>query len=100
MAWVLAISLVPLAMFRDRLPFRYELWRLSHDLFAIATVVFGTHHTFRVGTHSTGSLAAFWIVASILALTAMLHTYVLNPFLQLRTPYRIVSNRKVADRMW
>jgi predicted ferric reductase len=94
------ILLVPLAVFRDRLPFRYELWRLSHGLFAIAIVVFGTHHTLRVGTHSTGWLAAFWLVAAILAPTAMLHTYVLKPLLQLRVPYRVVSNRKVADRMW
>jgi predicted ferric reductase len=87
-------------VFRDRLPFGYELWRLSHGLFAIAIVVMGTHHTSRVGTHSTGWLAAFWIVATILALTAILHTYVFKPFLQLRVPYRVVSNRKVADRMW
>lgn len=100
MAWVLAISLVPLALFRDWLPFRYELWRLSHGLFAIAIALFSIHHALRVGTHSTGWLAAFWLVATILALTAMLHTYVLKPFLQLRAPYRVVSNRKVADRMW
>lgn len=99
-AWSLVILLVPLAVFRDRLPFRYELWRLSHGLFAIAIAVFGTHHTLRVGTHSTGWLVVFWILATILALSAVLHTYVLKPFLQLRAPYRVVSNRKVADRMW
>lgn len=99
-AWLLVILLVPLAVVRDRLPIRYELWRLSHGLFAIAIVVFGMHHTLRVGAHSTGWLAAFWALAAILALSAVLHTYVLKPFLQLRAPYRVVSNRKVADRMW
>jgi predicted ferric reductase len=99
-AWGLVILLVPLAALRDRLPFRYELWRLSHGLFAIAIAVFGTHHTLRVGTHSTGWLAVFWMLATILALSAVLHTYVLKPILQLRAPYRVVSNRKVADRMW
>jgi predicted ferric reductase len=100
-AWLLMILLVPLALFRDRLPFRYELWRLSHGLFALVIAVFGTHHTLRVGTYSADHwLAAFWIAATILALLAMFRIYVLKPLLQLREPYRVVSNQKVADRMW
>lgn len=100
-AWLLMVLLVPIAIFRDRIPIRYELWRLSHGLFAIAIAVFGTHHTLRVGSYSGNQwLAAFWIVATILALLAMLQIYVLKPLLQLREPYRVVSNRKVAHRMW
>lgn len=100
-AWWLTILLIPLAVFRDRLPFRYELWRLSHGLFAIAIALFGTHHTLRVGTYSSDRwLAAFWIAATILALGAVLHIYAIKPLLQLGAPYRVTSNRKVADRMW
>jgi predicted ferric reductase len=100
-AWFLMILLVPIAIFRDRLPFRYELWRLSHGLIAIAIALFGTHHTLRVGTYSADRwLAAFWIAATIIALLAILHIYVLKPLLQRRAPYRVVTNRKVADRMW
>lgn len=95
------ILLVLLAVFRDRLPFRYELWRLSHGLFAIAIAVLGTHHTLRVGSYSADSwLAAFWIAATALALLAMIHIYVFKPLMPLRAPYRVASNRKVADRMW
>lgn len=100
-AWGLMILLVPLAAFRDRLRFRYELWRLSHGLAVIAIVMLATHHTVHVGSYSADPwLAAFWIAATILALLAMLHTYVLKPLMHLRRPYRVVSNRKVADRMW
>lgn len=100
-AWWLMILLVPLAVFRDRLPFRYELWRLSHGLMAIAIALLGTQHTLHVGTHSANRwLAAFWIAATLLAVLAMLHVYVLKPLLQLRKPYRAVTNRKLADRMW
>ncbi len=100
-AWWLMILLAPLAVFRDRLPFRYELWRLSHGLFAIAIAVLGTDHTLRVGTYSADRwLAGFWIVAMIVAVLAILYIYVLKPLLQLSEPYRVVSNRKVADRMW
>lgn len=100
-AWWLMILLVLLAVFRDRLPFRYELWRLSHGLFAIAIAVLGTHHTLRVGSYSADPwLAAFWIAATALALLAMIHIYVFKPLMQLRAPYRVASNRKVADRIW
>jgi predicted ferric reductase len=100
-AWLLMILLVPLAALRDRLPFRYELWRLSHGLSAIAIALLATHHTLRVGTYSAdGMLAGFWIAATLLALLAMLHVYVLKPLSQLRAPYRVTSNRKVAERMW
>lgn len=100
-AWCLMILLVPIAVFRDWLPFRYEVWRLSHGLLAIAIAGLGTHHTLRVGSYSADRwLASFWIVATVLALLAMLQIYILKPLLQLRKPYRVVSNRKVAYRMW
>jgi predicted ferric reductase len=100
-AWLLMILLVPMAMFRDRLPFRYEIWRVSHGLIAIAIALFGTHHTLRVGTYSADRwLAAFWVAATIIAFLALLHIYLLKPLLQRRAPYRVVTNRKVADRMW
>ncbi|MDP2409631.1 MAG: ferredoxin reductase family protein [Pseudolabrys sp.] len=100
-AWYLMILIVLLGVFRDRLPFRYELWRLSHGLFAIAIALFGTAHTLRVGTYSADPwLAGFWIVATAVAVAAMLHIYLLKPLLKRSAPYRVVSNRKVADRMW
>jgi predicted ferric reductase len=68
---------------------------------ALAIAVLGTHHTLSVGTYSAGRwLAAFWIAATGLALLAMLHVYVIKPLQLRRAPYRVVSNRKVADRMW
>lgn len=100
-AWFLMVLLVPLAVLRDRLPLRYELWRLSHGVFAIAFAVFGTHHTLQVGTFSADRwLAAFWIAATFVAIFAMLNIYMLKPLMQLSAPYRVVANRKVADRMW
>ena len=100
-AWWLMILLVPLAVFRDQLRVRYEVWRLSHGLMSVAIAVLGTHHTVSVGTYSgTRWLAAFWLAATALAIGAMAHVYVFKPLLQRRAPYRVVSNRKVADRMW
>jgi predicted ferric reductase len=100
-AWWLMIFLVLLAVFRDRLAFRYELWRMSHGMLAIAIAMLGAHHTLRVGTYSAAPwLATFWIGGTTVAVLAMLHVYILKPLRKLRQAYRVVSNRQVADRMW
>jgi predicted ferric reductase len=102
-AWWLMIAIVLLAALRDRLRLRmrYETWRLSHGLAALAIAGFGTHHTLAVGTYSSEPwLAAFWIVATALAMLALLHVYLVRPLIKRRAPYRVVANRKVAQRMW
>lgn len=100
-AWFFMILLVVMAIFRDRIPIRYETWRLSHGLFAIAIAMLGTDHTLRVGSYSSDPwLACFWLVATFVAVLAMLHVYVLKPILKIQNPYRVLSNRKIADRTW
>ncbi|TVR98958.1 MAG: hypothetical protein EA406_05170 [Rhodospirillales bacterium] len=100
-AWWLLILLVPMAMWRDRLPIRYEIWRLSHGLGAAVIALAGLHHTLTVGTYSADPwLAGFWVVLAGLAVASLVHVYVLKPLRQFRHPYRLVSNREVADRIW
>lgn len=100
-AWGLMIVLVLLAALRERLPGSYEAWRLGHGLIALAIAGLGTHHVLAVGISGTDPwLAGFWIAATALAALAMLHVYALKPLLRLRTPYRVVSNRRIAERMW
>jgi predicted ferric reductase len=100
-AWWLLILLVPLAIWRDRLPVSYELWRLSHGVGAALVAGLSAHHTLRVGTYSEDPwLAAFWILLTGIALASLAHVYVLKPLLQRRAPWRVTGNRKVADKMW
>ena len=99
-AWALLV-LVPMGIFRDRLPFRYEVWRASHGLGAALIAGFGLHHTLAVGSHSADRLlAAFWIALAGLAILTLLFVYIVKPLMQLRRPYRVVANRQVADRTW
>jgi predicted ferric reductase len=100
-AWWLMILLIPLAVWRDRLPVPYELWRLSHGLGSAAIAALSAHHTLRVGTYSSDPLlAGVWIALTALALVSLAFVYIVKPVLQMRARYRVVSNRKVADRMW
>jgi predicted ferric reductase len=100
-AWVLLLLLVPMGIFRDRLPFRYEIWRASHGLGAALIAGFGLHHTLTVGSHSADRwLAICWMVLTALALLTLLYVYLIKPLMQLRQPCRVVANRPVADRTW
>jgi len=100
-AWCLVILLVPMAGFRERMHISYEAWRLSHELGAAAIVVFSLHHSLRVGAYSTNLwLTAYWIALTGVAFLSLIHVRFIEPILQLRAPYRAVSNRNVAHRMW
>lgn len=100
-AWSLLILFVALAIFRERLPVRYEIWRASHGLGAALIAGLSAHHTLRAGTYSADPvLAGFWLAMTGGALVSLAYVYVIKPFLQVRAPYRLVSNDKVADGMW
>ena len=99
--WCFVIVLVPLAVFRERLLISYEAWRLSHALGAAAIAALGLHHTLRVGTYSTDAwFTAYWSALTALAFLTLARVRLIEPILQLRAPYRVVSNRGVAHRMW
>jgi predicted ferric reductase len=100
-AWWLLIALVLMAIWRDRLPFRYEAWRLTHGLGAAIIAALSAHHTLRVGTYSADPLlGAFWLVLTAIALGSLVHVYALKPLLRRRAPWRVVANERAADRMW
>lgn len=100
-AWCLLLALVPMGIFRDRLPVRYEVWRASHGIGAALIAGLGLHHALTVGTQARHPvLAGLWTVLAGLAVLTLLYVYVAKPLLHLRRPYRVVSNRQVADRCW
>lgn len=100
-AWALTIPLVAMAIWRDRLPMRYEVWRLSHGLLAVAVAALGTHHALRVGLYSADPwLGGFWVLATMAALASLLYVDGIRPLMQLARPYRVVANRPAARGMW
>lgn len=100
-AWVLLPVLVILGIFRNRLPFRYETWRILHAVAALLIALFGLHHALDAGRYSShGDLALVWIVMVALAVASVLHVHVLLPVWKKRHPYRVVSITPVALRTW
>ena len=100
-AWILLVILIATGIARDQLPYRYEIWRLSHGLGAAAIAIAGAHHAIHAGRYSgQPALEAFWLVMVAVALFALLAVYVVTPLWQLRHPYRVVSIEKAALKTW
>jgi len=100
-AWLLLILLVATSIYRNRLPFRYETWRLGHGLGAVLIAGLGLHHAVEAGRYSAQSnLEAFWLAMVGLAILTMAHVYIITPLRQLRAPYRVISVDKVALKTW
>ena len=100
-AWTLLAMLIVMGIGRDKLPYRYETWRLSHGLGAAAIAIAGAHHAIEAGRYSSQpTLEAFWLVMVGVALLTLLAVYVVAPLRQLRQPYRVVSVEQAALKTW
>ena len=101
MAWLVLGALIVMAIGRDKLPYSYEVWRVSHGLGAAVIAVAGAHHAIEAGRYSgQPMLEAFWLVMVGIALLTLVAVYVITPLLQLRHPYRVVSVEKKARKTW
>lgn len=101
LAWILLAVLVVMAIWRRRLPFRYESWRVSHALLSVVVSGLVAHHALVAGRYSQDPvMVAFWIVLLALALLSLAYVYALRPFLQARDAYEVTSVTPVAERIW
>lgn len=99
--WVALPCFVLMAIFRDQLPYRYEVWRAMHAIGAVVIAAAVTHHALEAGRYSADPLlAGFWFVLLGLALASLGWTYVIAPLQQARHPYEVTSVRKIALRTW
>ncbi|MCG8692371.1 MAG: ferredoxin reductase family protein [Minwuiales bacterium] len=101
LAWVLLASLVMAAIFRDKIPYSYETWRITHGLGAAVIAALGAHHAIEAGRYSGHPyLAGLWLAMLGLALLTLLYVYVIGPLRQSRRPYRVVSVERAALKTW
>lgn len=100
-AWILLPAFVLISVFRDQLPYRYEIWRLMHGVGAVLIAVMITHHTLAAGRYSSDPLlAGFWIVLLTIALGSLAYSYVIAPLAEASQPYELTTVRKIARRTW
>lgn len=101
LAWVLLALLVIMAIWRRRIPFRYEAWRGSHALLSVVVAGLVAHHALTAGRYSQDPvMAGLWLVLLALALASLAYVYLLRPLLQRREPYEITAVEPLAERTW
>lgn len=100
-AWVALPGFVLMSIFRNKLPYRYETWRLMHGLGAVMIAVAVTHHAFTAGRYSSDPmLIGFWVLLLSIALGSIAYIYAIAPMLNASKAYEVASVRKIALKTW
>lgn len=101
LALAIIIILVATGIWRRRMPVKYEVWRITHGLGAVAAAGFTTHHVFKVGSYAEyTSVRLFWIGLVGAAFGSFFYIYVVKPILLWRMPYRVERNEKIGPDIW
>lgn len=99
--WALGLMavLVLVALFRDRLRLRYEVWRATH--LGMALVLLGLFLAHLLTDGRLGSLSlGFWLLLGAAVLLPALGVYARRLLRPVSRDWRLASARKVADRLW
>lgn len=100
-AWAALVLLVLSSALRERLPWRYEVWRASHIVLGTVATAGGLHHAIVAGRFAAaGPGEIYWwlIAAAIVSVLCVLYGY---RWLNLhRRPWRLHSVTRRADRLW
>jgi predicted ferric reductase len=100
LAWPLLALLIVTAIGRDRLPWRYETWRVSHGLGALLVAGLATLHAVLAPSGAHPALAWVWGGLFCFAAASLGSVYLLRPILRARRPWRVVSVTPAAERTW
>jgi predicted ferric reductase len=98
---VLLIVLMVTSLWRRALRLRYEIWRVTHGLLAVAIVVTALVHIERSGYYVSGPWRrGIWMVMSVVLIGLLVWVRLIKPFLLLRRPYSVESVVQVAPSTW
>ncbi|ANT63543.1 hypothetical protein AYJ57_24040 (plasmid) [Salipiger sp. CCB-MM3] len=91
--------LVALALLRDRLPMRYQLWRAGHALGALGLVAALLWHVLSDGPRGMGT-ALLWVGLALAVCLPAVSVYARRLVRRGAAPWTIAENRHVAERLW
>jgi predicted ferric reductase len=95
------IVIIGLATIRSRPFIRYEYWRVSHGLLAIAVAGLTLHHALVSGTYSAElSLRAVWLLFATAAVVAIGLVYIVRPWRMWRENWQVERVSPLAEGVW
>ena len=98
---LLLAALIGLAITRNSSQMKYETWRFSHALMAVAIALLGFHHTSHAGRFAQEPIMMlYWQCALAIALTSLAWVYLIRPLTQRLHAYQVRSIREVAHKIY
>lgn len=92
---------VAVSLSRRALGLPYERWRRLHNIFAVTIVAAGLVHSIAVGDDfPDNGRRLLWALAPAVGLATWLYSRAIRPRLLARRPFRVVSIRAEAPRVW
>ena len=93
--------MVGLAITRNKSESKYETWRATHAIMAIAVALLGFHHTIHAGRFAQEpSMHLYWKVALGLAMLSITWVYLVRPMIQSMNAYQVVSIKEKSHHIW
>ncbi len=93
--------MVGLAITRNKSESKYETWRATHAIMAIAVALLGFHHTVHAGRFAQEySMHLYWQIALSLALLSVAWVYLARPLIQSMHAYQVISIKETSHRIW
>ena len=100
-AYVLLPAFVLLAIWRTRLDYSYEVWRLMHGVGALLMAGFLLHHAIEAGRYgSEPIMTGVWFVMTGLAGGSLLCVYFIEPLRQQARGWRVRAVRRLTPKQW
>ena len=91
---------VTVSLSRRVLHLSYERWRRMHNLFALAILSLGFAHSVMVGDDLRSGGLWVWAPMMSIALGCWLYSRILRPWLLPRHPFRVMTVKAEAPRVW
>lgn len=95
------LLIIGLSLGRKQLGMRYETWRLSHGILAIAVVLLALAHVLGVGHYvQLPWKRALWDFMTLGTIALLLYIRVAKPLMMLRRPYTVAEVIPEHGRSW
>lgn len=100
-AWVLLPAFIVLAIYHDKLAYKYEYWRFLHGIGAVVIALFVLHHALYSGRYSEDPvLVYYWLGMFAVAISSLVYVYLFRPLFQMKSRWEVVSVKPLAKRTW
>lgn len=102
LAWVAMLAWVLMSVFKNRLPIRYETWRLLHVIGFVVIATLAALHITSVGSHGQyeQSFNLLWWGLYTGSVCLVIFNYLIKPHASRSTPFSVREIRKISECDW